>query len=347
VLLGAWLVLPRPASGAEPNAEAERLIRHGLELRKAHDEEAAVRDFQEAYGLVRTPRAAGQLGLAEQALGRWEDAEQHVREALEADADPWVIKNHAVLGEAMGLIQGHLGRVEIVGEPAGAEVLVNGRAAGTLPLAQPVPVSAGDVDVELRAPGYQPGQRTLALAAGQYRRIVLRLAREPAGAAAVDTPPAASAVTPPEVEPAAAMTEVSKPAETPVEPPSTARAVVKWSAAGLAVGSLGLGIAFTIVQRKNVAAFDSYRNCQDRDGTAVVWGTTVPMPLCQQALHDYLIDEKVAIAGFVGAGAFAITWLVLQLTEPPRATRKGETALAPTLCVPTAGPAGVACAWRF
>jgi hypothetical protein len=58
------------------------LIRRGIELRKAHDDPGAVPYFQKAYDLVHTPRAARQPGLAEQALGRWEDAEQHVREAL-------------------------------------------------------------------------------------------------------------------------------------------------------------------------------------------------------------------------------------------------------------------------
>lgn len=351
VLLGAWLVLPHSASADDPKADAERLIRHGIELRKAHDEAGAVRELQKAYDLVHTPRAAGQLGLAEQALGRWEDAEQHVREALEADADPWVVKNQAALGEAMGLIQSHLGRIELVGEPDGAQVLINGRAAGTLPLAQPVSVSAGEIDVELRAPGFQPAQRTLAIAAGQYQRIVLRLAKEPAVPAAavgaVDSPPVAAVATMPQVESAEPAARVSEAAEAPVEGPSTARTVVKWTAAGLALGSLALGVTFTLVQRKNVAAFDSYKDCQNLDGTAVVWGTTTPMPSCQPALDDYLLDEKVAIAGYVAAGAFAVTWLVMQLTEPSPGTRRGETALAPAACAPSPGQAGLACAWRF
>jgi len=348
VLLGAWLVLPRPASGAEPNADAERLIRHGIELRRAHDEQAAVREFQKAYDLGRTPRAAGQLGLAEQALGRWEDAEQHVREALEADADPWVVRNRDALSGAMGVIQGHVGRVEVVGDPPGAEVLVNGRVAGTLPLAQPVSVSAGEIDVELRAAGFQSAQRTLTIVAGQYQRIVLRLAKEvvaPVGA--VDHPPLPSAAPSPEPEAARPAAFVSQPARAQDQGPSTVRTAVKWSAAGLAVGSLAVGITFTLIERQNVAAFDSYKNCQNSNGTAVVWGTTIAMPLCQPALDDYLLDTKLAIGGYIGAGVFAATWLILQLTEPSPATRTGESALATPLCAPSSGQAGVACAWRF
>ena len=65
-----------------------RLIRHGIELRKVHDDEGAAREFQKAYDQVHTPRAAGQLGLAEQALGRWEDAERHVGRRCTRPATP-------------------------------------------------------------------------------------------------------------------------------------------------------------------------------------------------------------------------------------------------------------------
>ena len=102
----AALVAQSRVAGAETTDDAEKLIRHGIELRKAHDDEGAARAFQQAYDQVHTPRAAGQLGLAEQALGRWEDAERHVGEALRTGGDPWVAKNRATLDEALGIDPG-------------------------------------------------------------------------------------------------------------------------------------------------------------------------------------------------------------------------------------------------
>ncbi len=350
-LLGLLLLaLPRPALADEAGSEAERLIRRGIELRKAHDDPGAVPLFQKAYDLVHSPRAAGQLGLAEQALGRWEEAEQHVREALHADGDAWVAKNHATLADALGLIEGHLARVEVIGGPEGAEVLVNGRTVGHLPLPEAVAVSAGGVDIELQAPGYEPAQRTISVGAGQYQRVVLRLAKsaEPAGAvdtprvaAAVDAPRAAEPTAPP---PVAAGRIQARPV---TEGPSTARTALKWTVAGLALGSLAVGVTFTFIQRKNVAAFDSYKDCANDGGTAVIRGTTIAKAACQPALDDYLLDEKVAIAGYVGAGVFALTWLVLQLTEPAPAASTGERALALPPCAPSPGRVGLACAWTF
>src|SRR4051812_32537894 len=75
------------AGGAQQ--EADKLLRHGVELRKAHNDEAAALEFQKAYDLVHTPRAAGQLGLAKQALGLWEEAERYVGEAVHAAEDAW------------------------------------------------------------------------------------------------------------------------------------------------------------------------------------------------------------------------------------------------------------------
>ncbi len=348
-LTAAALVAAGPTAHGDDAREAEKLIRHGIELRKAHDDEGAVREFQKAYDAIHTPRSAGQLGLAEQALGRWEDAEHHVREALHASNDPWIVKNQAVLADALGTIQGHLGRVDVTGDPEGADVLVNGRKVGKLPLAEAVPVSAGQVDVELRATGYQPAQRTLTIVAGQYQRVVLHLATQ---GSAVDQKPAATPETvpgqasergesPPPVVP------IQKPAETSAEGPSATRTGLKWASAALAVVSLGVGVTFTLIERQNVASFETYMGCQNKGGTAYHYNTTMLYPECQEALNQYLLDQKLAYAGFIGAGVFAVTWLILELTEPSAPARHADQALSSPICAPSPSGLGVACAVRF
>jgi hypothetical protein len=331
---------------ADDQREADRWIRHGIELRKAHDDEGAVREFQRAYDAIHTPRAAGQLGLAEQALGRWEDAEHHVREAMQASNDAWIVKNQAVLADALGIIQGHLGRVEVMGDPEGADVSVNGRKVGKLPLAEAVPVSAGQVDVDLRAPGYQPAQRTLTIVAGQYQRVVLHLA---SNGPPVDQRPSATPETVPgqsteRAEPPTVV-PIEKSADAPAEGPSATRTGLKWASAALAVVSLGVGVTFTIVERQNVSSYESYTNCDNRGGTAYYRNTDMTYAACQEALNQYQLDQKLAYAGFIGAGAFAITWLILELTEPSAPAKHAEQAMTAPLCAPSG--LGLACALRF
>ena len=56
--------------------------------------------------------------------------------------------------------------------------MINGRSVGKLPLSGPVSTSAGSVDVEARAPGYQHEMRTVNLTGGPYQRLVMRLQKD-------------------------------------------------------------------------------------------------------------------------------------------------------------------------
>jgi len=327
---------------ADPAQEAEKLLRHGVELRRLHNDEGAAREFQKAYDLVRSPRAAAQLGLAKQALGLWEEAERYVGEAVRAAGDAWVAKNRGALDEALGTIQKHLGRIEVIGDPEGADVSVNGRSIGKLPLAGAVRVSAGEVDVDVQAPGYSPAQRTVTLIGGQYQRVVIHLAKvEPGPTTAV----------PPPVKPG------SEPTPAPPEPtppparavgggPSGARIALKWTAAGLAAAGLAAGVIGVVLHGDNVSKFDDHP-CRNKNGVGVLVDGT-PDTTCQSLLDSLQTDQKIAIVGFVAAGAFAATWLALMLTEPPSAPRPAEHAAARRLsCAPSVGTIGLSCLGRF
>ena len=117
----------------------------------------------------------------EKALGRWAEADRHLTDALKGGQDPWIQKNVTVLEKTLAEVKRQVARIEITGEPVGAEVLVNGRPVGKVPLPQPVRVNAGTVDIELRAPGYKPTLRTVAVVGLQYQPVVIRLEREGSG----------------------------------------------------------------------------------------------------------------------------------------------------------------------
>jgi len=340
-LLVAWVAAwqaPKAAWAAEDvAAQAEKLIKHGIELRRAHDDEAAQREFQKAYELAPTPRSAGQLGLAEQALGRWEDAERHLGEAIRSPADPWVVKNRAALDQAIGTIQAHVGRIEVIGDPDGAMVSINGREVGRLPLPRAVRVSAGEVDLEAKAPGYASVQRTVSIVGGQYQKVVIHLAK--------DAPP-------PRAEPAAvASSSPSTPvvASSPVAPaapePGTSRArpIVKWTAAGLAGAGLLTGVVFTVLHSQANSKFTN-DGCFNDNGRGVD-KTGNPTPPCPSELDTLKADQLGAIVGYAAAGAFAVTWLVLQLTEPSYSPE--QHAYRGPVCSPALSRVGVSCGLRF
>ena len=87
-------VAARPARAGD-SAEAEALIRQGVELRAQKKDERALPLFEKAYQVSRSPRTAGQLGLVEMALGYFVDAEKYLGEAVASPDHPWVAKNLA------------------------------------------------------------------------------------------------------------------------------------------------------------------------------------------------------------------------------------------------------------
>jgi hypothetical protein len=167
--------------------DEDALIKAGVESRKRLDDATALQQFSKAYAVRKSPRAAAQMGLAEMALGKWVDAEAHIQEALEASSDRWVSKNVSSLRQALSSVRDHLGSLELLGSPAGAEIVIDGEVRGHLPLGKPLRVRVGEWPVEVRAPGYQPASFKVQVVSGG-------LARE-----SVNLPPVLT-VAPPRVE---------------------------------------------------------------------------------------------------------------------------------------------------
>ncbi|MBC8132527.1 MAG: PEGA domain-containing protein [Deltaproteobacteria bacterium] len=162
------------ARAADP-AEDE-LNRQGVDARKRDDDAAALALFRKAYELHHSPRSAAQMGLAEIALGQWTDAEAHLREALGGTTDPWIQKNERVLRDSLARVQEEFGTIQVLGGPNGAEVMVEGKVLGTLPMHKPGRVRTGECRFEVRAPGYVSATRTVTIKHSVPRRETVELA---------------------------------------------------------------------------------------------------------------------------------------------------------------------------
>src|SRR5947209_3601580 len=103
VQAAAWGVVGVPSvalAGGGDEAAADAAIRRGVDLRKQGRDMDALEEFRKAYAAARSPRALAQIALAEQALGRWVDAESDLDQALASKSDPWIRKNVATLNGA-------------------------------------------------------------------------------------------------------------------------------------------------------------------------------------------------------------------------------------------------------
>jgi PEGA domain len=318
-LAGALLTL----SASAVAEDADGLIKQGVELRRAGNDEAALEQFRRAYDLTPTPRALAQMGLAEQALGRWADAEAHVTRALGSTHDPWIAKYEATLERSRAAIAQHLGSLVVVGGPAGADVRVDGRSVGALPLAAPLRLEIGHVVVDVSASGHVPVTRDVSIVAGQITREDVALSPtsgEEAGAS-------------PEL-PRAATPRLDVSGEGPPPPTGGRRKIARvaaWAAVGLAAVSAG---AFVFGQIEVKSYNDHSCGTDPRQAGNVG---------CLSRYHGYHVGNDIGWGSLVGAGLVGGVAAVLFLTTPA-SRADGEERVA---CVPDLARPGATCALRF
>jgi hypothetical protein len=373
-IVGAALLLAGSSARsarAGDSAEAEALIRQGVELRAQKKDERALPLFEKAYQVSRSPRTAGQLGLVEMALGYFVDAEKYLGEAVASPDHPWVAKNLPTLKAQLATAKSQIGELYIIGEPAGAEVTVNGKAVGKLPLPGPVRLDKGRVDVQVRAPGYVASSDTVTIVGGKREDRSYRLQRE---AVAVAPPPVAA---PPPVR------EMPKPTETPTPAPAVAvatptpaadatassgtapaatitatpssggdhtnlRPVAYGVAAGAAV-AIVLGAVEGVVAIKKRNDFNNHLGPDPNDpfntGTQITdCNLMSPTPACQDIKDSWSRARTISIVGFVAGGVLAGGAAVLWVVSSPKEHAGSAFACAPDV---GGGSRGLSCRLQF
>jgi hypothetical protein len=220
-----------------PAEDVDALLKRGVEFRRHGQDREALAVFQQALAIKRLPRIVGQIAFAEQALGDWLSAQTHLEEALARAEDPWIQKNRATLEQALRSVGAHIGRVDVWGTPAGAEVLLDGATVGTLPLAHPIRVTESQVTLQVRATGHVEITRVLHIPLGDLVRERVDLHTPPAGVA--PTVAGAPSAEPTRTQGRAAVTTSPPPGKTtlPVLTPPANSAAAATAAPGLALAT--------------------------------------------------------------------------------------------------------------
>ena len=313
------VVLIASASSVVPawaRESADQLIKKGLELRKRGDDLGALPLFDEAYRIAPTPRAAAQRAFCAQALGRWTQVEADLTEALKSPDDAWVKKNRAAIDESLRVAKTKVAVIEVVGDPPGSEVLVNGKAVGQLPLASPVRIEAGEIDVELRADGHRPATKTLRVDGGQYQRVVVRADADVPAPPPAPTPTSATPAPAPNVSVYVTQTNPSGTVTSRPEPVSAARRAPKWVSWGLGAVSLGVGVYGIARYRGLLDDFNADCAFDQMGAIYAPTGSTRTMKSCETLRDDYRSARTIGIVGLAGAGALTITGLLFYIAEP-------------------------------
>jgi hypothetical protein len=320
---------PPPARAQTTVQDADSLIEQAKALRSAGDDNAAYELYVRAYGIARTPRAAGQLALCEFELNRWVDSEIHLQEALRAANDPWVRRNRPVLTDMLSKVKLRLGRVEVTGRPEGAEVEVAGRAVGRLPLPGPLRVPAGEVFVRVAAPGYRTWRKTVMVQAEELAPVTVELEPGVPDAPASLLPPAAES-DPSRIGRGPPLTDLGA-----APRPGSWQRQVGWIGAGMAGALAATGGVGLLVRYFKTDEFNNYvSDTRTRCNNALPNKGGGPCPGFLDAADQ---AKTLALVSFAGAGLVAIVSGILLATSPA----------APGAATVEAAGNGALVSWRF
>lgn len=340
LLLTGWCSWAAAQPAAQPGAESatapeqkpaqnmdagSRLIEQGIAQRKAGNDRAALQSFQRAFELSGSPRALAQLALAEQAMGRWLDAHEHLATALNRD-DPWILERSAELRAALDAIRSELAALEVSCNVEGASVYVDGRWLGRTPSSDPFRIVAGQSVIQVTAPGYFSIARHVQVDAGGLARIDVTLTPEPPPRVASE-PPAAPTSSIPERPTGPLRARADATAAQP-----SLRDPLMYGSVGLAALGAAVGVTGYIIREVNIAVYNDDSRCDVRADVR----RSVE---CASEASAWRSGEKLAIAGVAAATVFGALGGYLWLT------RSEPDAAAEIAC--GVGPVAVTCTGAF
>jgi hypothetical protein len=227
-----------------------------------------------------------------------------------------------------------VGALSVEANVPGAEVVVNGKVAGVIPLVDPIYVEPGRYGVEVRAPGYEPDAKITELDAGGT--MWMRMELEPVEPEPSPAPPEQA---PPKPQPAASVPVAASappPAPAPIAEeiarrPPAALSVSSGDAVGMGrrpstailITGFGLTVVGTAVGIGALVAGSSARDEADArwQKTYVEWSSS-PCTEAQYIMNCQELDSTIAsaatlqtvgvvgIIGAVGGAALFIRELV-------------------------------------
>jgi formylglycine-generating enzyme required for sulfatase activity len=190
VLLVALLAQASPPpAGSEDKAKAKVLLQEGLAANRQGQHGHALEKFQAAYAAYPSPKLWFNIGQVELALDHPVEAIQafEIFQALVPGAQP---DEKKIARTSVEQLRKKLGQLEVKCETTGADIAVDGKSVGRVPLAGPLWSTPGNHRVTITHEGSVPASETVDLRAGASALVVMRLVPLPPPAPLPPAPPA-------------------------------------------------------------------------------------------------------------------------------------------------------------
>jgi len=323
----AALVSVSNSASAQESAEVEAILKRGIQLRKDGQDEAALAVFQEAEAQApNSVRVLLHVATAAQAASKWLLADEYLKKADTHKNDPYYIRYSNEIEEVRNTTAQRVGHFRAVGEPSGAEVILNGQVVGTLPMESPKTLEAGTYVLEVNKAGFYRLRRPISVPGGVLTRETVELNERTGGAPDPNDPSGG----------------------TPAEPPSFwASSGMTWTLAGIgAAAGVTSGVAFILREQAAKHWNDDDRCLSSSDPSQS------REDLCSDVRNDIDTAEQVGIvSGVIGiafAGAALTHWIATSGSRDPgvdSAARREHKSTGSVQCSP--GLMSVMCAGTF
>jgi len=156
------LLATRPVLAQSPNTEeAREHFSRGVEFFKDQSYDAALAEFQRAYSLAPNYRLLYNLAQVQLERHDYASALKYLQDYLAAGGSELDAERRTQVSQDIARLKSKVARLLVRSDIDGAEVSVGGSVVGKTPMASPVIINPGVVQVRVVREGYQTETRTL------------------------------------------------------------------------------------------------------------------------------------------------------------------------------------------
>lgn len=167
----------QPAGSTAMTDTARQLYDEGLKALEAERSDVAHAKFTAAWRIHQHYQIAGNLGFAEEKLGMYRDAAEHLSFYLR-ESPSTKVAERKVAEASLKKALAHVGSVTLHVVPEGAEVAIDGALVGAAPLSGPVFLQPGEHAITARMDGYVRARVTVTATAGGSQEVTVRMLPE-------------------------------------------------------------------------------------------------------------------------------------------------------------------------
>jgi len=173
-----------PSALADKVEEARARFQRGVELYREGSFDAALAEFNKAYDLAPNYRVLYNMAQVQTERHDYVAALKLMEKYLEDGGNDIAPERKDQVTKEIATLRGRVTELKVNTNVEGAELLIDGVVSGTTPFTEPVLISAGVRQLQLRKAGYETANKTMTVAGGEEVAIDFELEELPESSAA-------------------------------------------------------------------------------------------------------------------------------------------------------------------